>query len=66
MSPPATAATRITAYLSRIGYRGALQPMPVTLRARHRAHFRGIPYENLDLHLGRRSPLDPEAAFDSW
>lgn len=64
MSPRASTAASTAAYLARIGYRGGLEPTPVTLRALHRAHLRAIPYENLDLHLGRRLPLDPEAAFD--
>ena len=34
-----------------------------TLRALHRAHLLAIPYENLDIHLGRQITLDPEATF---
>ena len=29
-----------------------------------RAHLLAIPYENLDIHLGRRVTLDPDATFD--
>lgn len=35
-----------------------------TLRAVHRAHLRAIPYENLDIHLGRALTLDENAIFD--
>ena len=31
----------------------------------HRAHLLAIPYENLDIHLGRPITLDPEAMFPS-
>lgn len=55
---------RLAAYLARIGYQAELAPSVETLRALHRAHLLAITYENLDLHLGRRLPLGPEAAFD--
>lgn len=41
------------AYLQRIGYRGPLEPTPATLAALHRAHLLSVPFENLDIHLGR-------------
>jgi N-hydroxyarylamine O-acetyltransferase len=50
-------------YLARIGYRGPHDPSLGTLRALHRAHLLAIPYENLDIHLGRPLGLDPEAMF---
>ncbi len=49
-------------YLQRINYTGPLNPTPETLRALHQAHLLAIPFENLDIHLGR--PIVPdEAAF---
>jgi N-hydroxyarylamine O-acetyltransferase len=52
------------AYLERIGYRGALMPTTETLRALHLAHLRAVPFENLDIHLGRPIILDEELLFD--
>ena len=55
---------RLSAYLARVGYDGPLTPTIGTLRALHRAHLTAIPYENLDIHLGRTLTLDREATFD--
>lgn len=55
--------TRLDAYLARIGYAGSLDPTLETLRALHRAHLQAIPYENLDIHLGRDLTLDRDATF---
>ncbi|MGW6390007.1 arylamine N-acetyltransferase family protein [Streptomyces sp. NPDC055103] len=52
----------LDAYLARIGYDigrdGELTTDLRTLRAVHRAHVRSIPFENLDVALGRQIPLD--------
>lgn len=40
-------------YLNRIGVRGALAVDVATFRKIHRAHALSIPYENLDVQLGR-------------
>ncbi|MFD0371417.1 arylamine N-acetyltransferase [Streptomyces sp. NPDC127114] len=48
----------LDAYLARIGYSGELAPDLATLRAVHRAHVEAIPFENLDVALGRRIALD--------
>jgi N-hydroxyarylamine O-acetyltransferase len=53
-----------TAYLERIGYHGSLEPSPATLRGLHRAHMLAVPFENLDIHLGRPIVLDEAALFD--
>src|SRR5262249_17236173 len=34
-----------------------------TLRALHRAHLRAVPFENLDIHLGRPIVLEERALF---
>ncbi|MEV5970293.1 arylamine N-acetyltransferase [Streptomyces sp. NPDC051921] len=47
----------LDAYLARIGYSGAPAPDLATLRALHRAHVATIPFENLDVALGRRVSL---------
>jgi N-hydroxyarylamine O-acetyltransferase len=54
----------ISAYLERIGYTGPLSVSPDTLRALHLAHLYTVPFENLDIHLGRRLSLDDAALFD--
>lgn len=54
----------LQAYLDRIGYPGTVTPTLRTLRALLRHHALAIPFENLDVQLGRRLTLDPDAAFD--
>jgi N-hydroxyarylamine O-acetyltransferase len=51
-------------YLTRIGYTGPLDVNIETLAALHRAHLLAIPYENLDIHLGRYLTLDEPAIFE--
>jgi N-hydroxyarylamine O-acetyltransferase len=53
----------IKAYLHRIGYTGSRSPTLQTLNAVLEAHLNAIPYENLDIHFGRRLKLDPERAY---
>jgi N-hydroxyarylamine O-acetyltransferase len=43
----------IPQYLERIGYSGSLDPSSDTLRALHEHHMLAVPFENLDIHLGR-------------
>ena len=52
----------LPAYLARIAYSGATDPSPETLRALHRAHMLAVPFENLDIHIGRPILCD-EARF---
>ena len=52
-----------SAYLARIGYVGSLTPAIETLRGLHRAHVMTVPFENLDIHLGRPISLDPADLF---
>ncbi len=40
-------------YLARLGLSRPLEPTLESLKALHRAHLRAIPYENLDVQLGR-------------
>ncbi len=56
-------AQQLDRYFARIGVSGPRPPTLATLRAVHRAHLLAIPYENLDIHLGLRTTLDPEAMF---
>jgi N-hydroxyarylamine O-acetyltransferase len=48
----------LPAYLRRIGYAGPLAPTPALLEALHLAHATHIPFENLDILLGRPIRLD--------
>jgi N-hydroxyarylamine O-acetyltransferase len=50
-------------YLNRIGYHGALKADLETLIALHRAHVQTIPYENLDIALGRTLFLDEATIY---
>ena len=52
-------AADLDAYLERIGYRGELRPDSSTLAGLHLAHATHIPFENLDVLLGRPIRLDP-------
>ncbi len=54
----------LAAYLDRICYRGPTEPTAATLRALHLAHLLAVPFENLDIHLGRRISLDEDALLD--
>lgn len=48
----------LAAYLTRIGYGGEVAPTHACLTSVHRAHAFSIPYENLDVQLGRRVDFD--------
>lgn len=48
----------LDAYLARIGYRGPREPTAPVLAALHVAHVETIPFENLDLALGRPINID--------
>ena len=48
----------LDAYFQRIGYTGSRSPTLDTLFALHRKHLLSVPFENLDIHLGRRIVLD--------
>jgi len=52
----------LSAFLDRIGYRGAIVPTAETLRAVHRAYLLNVPYENLDLHIEPRRGLSLDVA----
>jgi N-hydroxyarylamine O-acetyltransferase len=51
----------LAAYLDRIGYEGEAEPSEATLTALHRAHLAAIPFENLNLMLGRGISVDLES-----
>lgn len=53
----------LAAYFDRIGYSGPRAPDLATLDALMKAHAGSVPFENLDVQLGRRTGLDPQAIF---
>ena len=64
MNGPKMTEEQIEAYLARIGMAG---PVPLTLEgltAIHQAHQYTVPFENLDILLGRPLSLDHDALFD--
>lgn len=52
----------VSAYFDRIGYTGPAAPTAETLIDLHRAHMFTVPFENLDIGLGRKIVCD-EASF---
>ncbi len=51
------------AYLARIRFTGPTDPNPDTLRRLHLAHLFTVPFENLDISLGREILCDEERFF---
>lgn len=54
----------VAAYLERFGCPGPHAPDAATLGRLHLAHLRAVPFENLDITLGRPIELDLERLFD--
>lgn len=54
----------LSRYFARIGYRGVARPDLLTLRRLLRAHVLSVPFENLDVQLGRPLGTDPGAAYE--
>ncbi|MEU7583084.1 arylamine N-acetyltransferase [Streptomyces sp. NPDC041068] len=52
------------AYLARLGHTGGTKPDLDTLRTLHREHVAAIPFENLEMMLGRPVPLELTALQD--
>ncbi len=50
----------VESYLQRIKYVGEVRPTEATLRSLHRAHLFTVPFENLDIHLGRQIVCDED------
>ncbi|HTI71543.1 MAG TPA: arylamine N-acetyltransferase [Candidatus Limnocylindria bacterium] len=48
----------VRAYLARIGYSGDLSPTAEVLFALHHAHVTSVPFENLDVYLGKGIRID--------
>src|ERR1051325_8222504 len=54
----------IDPYLARINYTGPREPTPEVLRALHVQHLLTVPFENLDIHLGREIVPDEQRILD--
>ena len=54
---------QLDAYLTRIGFTGPVRADLTTLDRIVHAHVRSVPFENLDVQLGRKLSTDPAAAF---
>jgi N-hydroxyarylamine O-acetyltransferase len=54
----------VDAYLQRLDYHGSVTPNIETLRDLHLAHLMAVPFENLDIGLGRPIILDLDLLFD--
>jgi len=54
----------LDAYLARVDYHGPVAPDLPCLTAIHRHHLLNIPYEDLDVQLGRALDLDPQRIFE--
>lgn len=55
---------RLAAYLARVGLAAAPASDPAGLAALQRAHRLAIPFENLNIHLGRGIRIDADSVFD--
>ena len=56
---PGVSALDVSAYLARLGVDHTGPPSVAGLRALHRAHVERVPYENLEIQLGRPTSVDP-------
>jgi N-hydroxyarylamine O-acetyltransferase len=60
-SPNPTQPVELSAYFKRIGYAGPLEPTIDTLRALQEGHLASIPFEAIDVLLGRGVDISPDA-----
>lgn len=63
MTPHLTAA-ETAAYLARVGAAAPEAPTATALTSLHRAHLLAVPFENLDISLGRPIRLERDALLD--
>lgn len=54
---------QIEKYLARLDFHTVPEPDAATLRNLHLAHMQKIPFENLDIHLGRKIVLEEDRLF---
>jgi N-hydroxyarylamine O-acetyltransferase len=53
----------VQACLDRVGYKGPTEVSHSTLRGLQQAFLYTVPFENLDIHIGRRIEFTPESVF---
>ena len=58
-----TALVNLDEYFARVGYRGPTHPTTTLLHALTAAHAQSIPFENLDVLLGKTISLEIGAVF---
>lgn len=56
----------LESYLERIGLGDVPTADVAGLREMHEAHVTSVPFENLDIMLGRRIDLAPAEVLTSW
>ncbi|WDE01578.1 arylamine N-acetyltransferase family protein [Thalassomonas actiniarum] len=56
-------AKQVRQYLERLNYHGQCRADIQTLTCLHQAHMENVPFENLDIVLGRKINLSPDALF---
>ena len=55
---------KLRRYLDRIGYRGDVRPTVSTLPSLLRLHACSVPFENIDVQMGRSLTIDVDEAFE--
>ncbi len=55
---------QLDSYFERVSYTGPAEPTREALDGLLRAHALRVPFENLDVQLGRPTSTDPKAAYD--
>lgn len=55
---------KLRSYFDRIGYRGDARPTVPTLASLQRLHACTVPFENIDVQLGKSLTIDVEDAFE--
>lgn len=53
----------LDAYCTRVNYTGSRELSAATLKGLHFAHVHNVPFENLDIHLGKALSLNPAELF---
>ena len=64
LSPAGEVPFGTSRYLSRLGYEGPQTPTLSVLRELHARHLRAVPFENLDIHLGRPIECDMNLFYE--
>jgi N-hydroxyarylamine O-acetyltransferase len=60
---PSSVGFDLDAYCTRVNYTGSRKLSAATLKGLHFAHVHNVPFENLDIHLGKALSLNPAELF---